>query len=100
MQETFLTKDRFMTESKSMFMTVIFHLTNAGKYYFVLYQFTLYNMSDCRCEKPEAYKVICLVYEPMPVFFKKSDQECGLQLQYDRRITSTVHQGSKNIINL
>jgi hypothetical protein len=51
-------------------MTVIFHLTHAGKYYFVLYQFTLYNMSDRRREKPEAYKVICLVCEPMPVFLK------------------------------
>ena len=27
-------------------------------------------MSDRRCEKPEAYKVICLVYEPTPVFLK------------------------------
>ena len=27
-------------------------------------------MSDHRCEKPKAYKVICLVCEPTPVFLK------------------------------
>jgi len=87
-----------MTESKYTFMTVIFHFIHVGKHYFVSYQFTFYIMSDHRCEKPEAYKImfgLCIHAS----FLKKSDQECGLQLQYDRRTTSTVHQGQKKILS-
>ena len=43
-----------MKESKSMFMAVILHLTHAGKYYFVLHQFILYKLLDCKYEKPMA----------------------------------------------
>jgi hypothetical protein len=89
-----------MTQSKSMFMTVIFHLTHAGKYYLVLYQFILYNTSDCRCEKPDAYKVICLVYEPMPVFLKNLIKNVDYNFSMTGEPPALFIKDKKNIIKL
>jgi hypothetical protein len=59
-----------MTESKSMFMTVILPILPIQANIILCCTFTLYNMSDGRYEKPVAYKFICLVCEPLPVLLK------------------------------
>jgi hypothetical protein len=85
-----------------MFIILIFHLTHAGKYYFVLYQFNLYNTSDHRYEKPVAYKFIYLVSEPKLDFFKNliMNMKCNFSmteelpalLSRDQKILSTCNK--------